>query len=423
MTSTRAIPRRHAQSGQFIIIYIMGFFTMASLAFATLSVGQIVVRKQWAQLIADAGAFAGASTEAEGLNTIAKISDFEFYLLRGIQARDRQIGYEVSSWTDMCFKAYLSDDKAGDIRDRHKNIDNLVFGAANLAVDSIQYDFTGLVPGSRGSAYKNAREVTIDNLKSFFPGEFRNDNDVNGIVNPHANAKTRFGVPSQLGYAFPLADLTDYFGDSVAWFYWTTDSGPCYWGVCAGYVCAAASYVSCDVSGVAGNFGTGNHDDRPDGSRPWSSYEFKKVMRLMEKDGETTFLWWVQIPAVRPFLGLDNVLGMIPPITAVSRAKPYEGNIGFNSGGSLNDKNEVWPKRKAFAYFSTFPFTAIPPAATWNVQWHMEKTAKLTYKAKFIPVYPARLREDTIITAELLASYSGGNSNRKVLEALTSIAH
>ncbi|MFN7974848.1 MAG: hypothetical protein U0166_21265 [Acidobacteriota bacterium] len=402
MTRSRFTRRRRAIAGQFIIIYIMGFFTMVMLAFTTISVGQVMVRKQWAQFIADSGAFAGASVEAEGLNTMSLITWWEFYLLRGVQERDRQVGYENSSGAEVCIA--LTTVYAQDIKDRHEDYIKPAFDAANLAIDVINYDPTGVVPGSRPNAYYAAEEITKKNYEALFNEDPAGSNTSGGQL------ASGTGYPSVAGYTSvynpldfqALADLTDYFDETVAWWYWSFDPCPCYWGIPFGLICTGISYVSCDASGVAGRFGDGNHDDQPNDSQPVSSYHFEKVLRTMEEDGETTFLWWVQIPAVRPILGMDKVLLQdIPPITAVARAKPYGGNMGIGEG---NDKNAAWPKRKWLGDPTlSFPFMAIPPAATWNVQWEFKHDPVQTYKAKFTPVLPIRLREDPVIIAELLA--------------------
>lgn len=390
MMTNLSSPRRRARSGQFVVIYMMGFFTMCILAFATLAVGQVVVRKQWAQMIADASAFAGASKQAEGLNTISEITDTQLTILNAVQFYDRAIPGYLMGWLDCWLSYWLVNGKYQDIQDAHQNVQDFVFNPLSWAVDGINLAYPEL-------SYFAAKEVCDDNIQAFFPNEGADRFNYPKI--PYANGGAMFG----------LAKLTPSFGDTVAWHYVATDLGPCWWFLCAGPACTAASLLSCDISGVAGLYGNQPHSLQP--SPPESSFTFENVLKVMDDTNETTFLWWVKVPAVKPILGFQKPLGAIPDIIAIARGKPYGGHIGWGDGG--NSEQDEWPNRNFL------------PPATWGVWWDWDRSPEQTYKAKLVPVLPIRVISDTLPlggpVGELLLDV-GGSKYRTVLE-FVGIAH
>jgi len=66
--------RLRAQHGQATVFTIVVFFTLLLLAATSINIGQAVTRRIMLQVVADAGAFTGATEMARGLNTLARIN-------------------------------------------------------------------------------------------------------------------------------------------------------------------------------------------------------------------------------------------------------------------------------------------------------------------------------------------------------------
>ncbi len=58
--------------------------TMGVMAMVAITFGQALARRQQAQMVVDAAAFAGASEQAKGMNTIARINEKEVGIFNGI---------------------------------------------------------------------------------------------------------------------------------------------------------------------------------------------------------------------------------------------------------------------------------------------------------------------------------------------------
>ncbi|MHB0968176.1 MAG: pilus assembly protein TadG-related protein [Thermoanaerobaculia bacterium] len=66
--------RHRREGGQVLVFFLLIFITMILVGVLAVAGGQMLVRRQQAQMVADAAAFSGASRQAEGLNSIANIN-------------------------------------------------------------------------------------------------------------------------------------------------------------------------------------------------------------------------------------------------------------------------------------------------------------------------------------------------------------
>ena len=138
--------RTPAQQGQVLVLFVLIFATCCLAAAVAVAVGQVVVRRHQAQMVVDAAAFAGAASQAKGMNTIAHLNQMAFTTLATIYWTSWEPFIDNSTTTDerliLGALTLLWNEWAGDTltgyQDSFKSIDraidltNLEFGNANI---------------------------------------------------------------------------------------------------------------------------------------------------------------------------------------------------------------------------------------------------------------------------------------------------
>ena len=171
--------RRRRESGQVLPLLALTILTMGIIALLAITFGQAVVRRQQAQMVVDAAAFAGAAEQAKGLNTIARINEKQFNLLNAIviaQAKGLLGGYQDNYGTTMarltCGPACGADWSSSNwfAYESTFNYLNQASKAVNVAYGTLPY----VKPPLINKPVRAATKVVNDNFgpgSSIFSGE------------------------------------------------------------------------------------------------------------------------------------------------------------------------------------------------------------------------------------------------------------
>ena len=143
--------------------------TMGIMALVAITFGQAVVRRQQAQMVVDAAAFAGAAEQAKGLNTIARINEKQINLINGIifaQAKGLVFGYKDSAGTTLkrilCFPPIVC---GGDWSSDNWYEYEKTFETLNQSARAVNIAY-GTIPGVPLKPSRAASKVVADNFGS-----------------------------------------------------------------------------------------------------------------------------------------------------------------------------------------------------------------------------------------------------------------
>jgi len=165
---------RHSERGQIMPLLALTIVTMGIMALVAVSFGQAVVRRQQAQMIVDAAAFAGAAEQAKGLNTIARLNEKSLNIINGVimaQGEGWVFGYQDNYTTTntrlyclFCTGPDWSSDNWHDYED--------TFDTLNTIIDDVNRAYGVYAKPSRAAA-----KVVRDNFRKGGPEAIFADED------------------------------------------------------------------------------------------------------------------------------------------------------------------------------------------------------------------------------------------------------
>lgn len=352
-TPRRARTRgRSSEEGQVLILFLLILITMVLIGVIAVAVGQTVVRRQHAQMVVDAAAFAGASSQAKGMNTIARMNEKELHFLQGIELS--MLEPYVDNFTTTAaryfaiFGAPLVSDWAGTVIEDYQN----VFDAMNsyIKIVNLAYSPSASLVNSN-ALFKSPGAAAKETVLANFGGSdtlFRNESPAGyGMIRS----------ASLLNHATELVELTDPEEYGVGGYnYVFYPSFP------AVYTCPCTiipvTYPCCQL--LFAYFLT---DGYYFATRPFvDQIKFKLGRFYKNKQSEVRFAYYLKVKNTPAIFG-RNLLNDVPEITVVAAAKPYGGYLG--------------KKFKAFGGIDPAPIVA-------TVQG--DKDIAYTYKAKLVPI-------------------------------------
>jgi hypothetical protein len=344
--------RKHdpRQSGQVLVFFILIMVTCLLIALVAVTVGQVLVRRHQAQLVVDAAAFAGASAQAEGLNTIANLNSLSLFTLNAIQVS--------------VLAPYFDNDSTTWIR--------LGSGTASLAINNWVQDtlegyqeifgfYDGLIDlancayASRALAQLAARDVVDEN---FGDGRIFVEDDLGsqGLADPLEWAEAN------------LVELTDPEEYAI---------GPHY------YLPYPANSIASQIP-FGAIYAYGIYLGTIDSFiflQKWASPNTYELGRFYdnEEGDDVRFAYYLTV-SQSPVIFGKSFFDDIPPITVAAAAKPYGGYLGdkFEDGNILGGgwtKSMPWP----FDDLSWLPIGKF-------TREEDGKEISATYKAKFVPL-------------------------------------
>jgi hypothetical protein len=352
--TTKGRPRVRSERGQVLVLFLLIFITMVLIGVVAVVVGQTLVRRQHAQMIVDAAAFAGASKQAEGLNTIARWNKHALQFQQAIHV-SVLIPYadgDVTTQERFILASWLWNDWAGDtIEDYQK-----VFDTENDIIDLANeyYSMINIITGPVASARKvvNANFGEEANGDRLFRGESPKDSGVlvgsiGGITG--ATKLVKLTEPEE----YPIE----------GWTYVSTEMPE--------MIALCADSFGLDVyhCTILANYGIYNIANEI--YRQFSPVKYKHGKFYEDDQEEVRFCYFLQTPNTPTIFGRD-FFEKVPPITVIASAKPY--------GGYLGTKYDTWPLN------------------IWTAQKSGKEIAD-TYKAKLVPVKYGELAALAIRTA------------------------
>jgi hypothetical protein len=361
-TSVRqAAGLKAGERGQVTVLFILILLTCILIAIVAVSVGQVLVRRQHAQMVVDAAALAGAGAQARGLNTIARWNEKSLHLLQGIQISsvipyvDSVSTTEERFWVGLFsggLAVSLVSDWAGDVLKDYQNIFDVFNGVINAVNLAYSTSPVNLLPFS---PVGEARKVVDENFGG--DGIFKEaDLDGQGVV---------MGIDAWSS-ATRLVKLTDpeeykiapappfYFPNPENWAFqtcelpWPADI-PCaiLWGA---YGALDGYQATVDPLVDPVKYKLGRFYDNSEGS-------------------DVRFCYYITV-SQSPVLFGKTFFDDIPPITVAAAAKPYDGYLGdkfeplFDAGIAIGPYGQQDGKDISYTYKPKLvPLTASEKAA------------------------------------------------------------
>lgn len=181
--------RRESERGQVTVLFILILITSILIAIVAVSVGQVLVRRQQAQMVVDAAALAGAGSQARGLNTIALNNQNSLLFLQMVETSTYLPYVDNNSTTNERYFVALftgffalpfTSDWAGDVLEDYSS----VFGLFNKFTDLVNLAYSPLSPMPFGPR-REAAKVIDENFGDESEGLFREaDLEDYGVVTP-----------------------------------------------------------------------------------------------------------------------------------------------------------------------------------------------------------------------------------------------
>ncbi|HVT03475.1 MAG TPA: pilus assembly protein TadG-related protein [Thermoanaerobaculia bacterium] len=347
---------RPSEEGQVLVLFLLILITMVLIGVVAVAVGQTLVRRQHAQMIVDAAAFAGASSQARGMNTIARMNEKELHLLQGIEL-SMAVPY-VDNFTITAERYFailvspilppLVSDWAGTVIEDYQNI----FGAMNSYIKAVNFAYSpGASLANLNFLFKSPGAAAKETVLANFSGSdtlFRNEDPADyGMIKSAS-------LFSHLTELVELTDPQEYGVGGYNYLFYPTfpavDTCPC--------TIIPITYPCCQLLAAYGITDFYYFTIRPFVDQ----IKFKLGRFYKNNQSEVRFAYYLKVKNTPAIFG-RNVLNDVPEITVVAAAKPY--------GGYLGDEF------KYFAGISQAPVVA-------SIQG--DKEIAYTYKAKLVPI-------------------------------------
>lgn len=372
----RSRNRQASESGQVLVLFILIFATSVLMAAVAIAVGQVMVRRHQAQMVVDAAAFAGASKQAEGMNTIAELNDTSLFFLKAIQVSKLAPYMDSDSTTYLRLAAFLGtpiagwlvSDWAGEVLEDYQEgftlLDKLIV-AVNCAYS------TPLLP------QVSARDIVDQN----FGGDaifVDADLDSQGVANPLDLID------------FSLVDLTENEEYPIGG-YW-------YIPYLANAVCQLSNCPLIPLGTIACAYCWGNYVAMDGIIILWRTfidpikYELGRFYDQDEGD-DVRFAYYVRV-SQSPVLFGKTFFSDIPKITVAAAAKPYGGYLGTEfvdgaggSGSASDSGDDVDVDYFNPTFWNPFNFDNIS-FDFFGLFYGQQggKEISPTYKAKLVPL-------------------------------------
>ena len=332
--------RRGGQQGQVTVLFILILITSILVAIVAVSVGQVLVRRQQAQMVVDAAALAGAGSQARGLNTIAVNNQNSLLFLQMVETSTYLPYVDSNSTTNERYFAALvtgfvalpfTSDWAGDLLEDYQD----VFDIFNKFTDLVNLAYSPVSPlpfGPRREAARVIDENFGDEPEALFREADLGDYGV--VTPPNKLADTDYWTK-----LVKLTDPEEYdIGSHYYAFYpghWSLDTcslpfpadAPCA-HLFATYGALNAYYLTLESLIDPVKYETGKFYDNDEGD-------------------DVRFCYSLTVNQ-SPVLFGKNFFDDIPPITVAAAAKPYGGYLGdeFEDGTFIHgekDGKEISP--------------------------------------------------------------------------------
>lgn len=315
-------PGSAAERGQTLTLFLLIFVTLTLIGIVAVIMGQTLVRRQHAQMVADAAAFAGASMQAQGMNNIARLNSTALTIQQEIHV-SLDLPYVDNEATSWAFVAAgfagpeagaalrAVTDWAGDAIRKYQS----TFDIINLATDLVNKWYSAANP--IGGPNKAAKDVVDANFGSGSTKLFKGEQ-------PKSKGRV---VVADLGVTglteiLHLVKLTDPEEYQVqGWYYMPQPD------VAADCAEACETIIGCVVLAalIDGYLGS---DIYSESEALWNPAKFKFGKFYDNPSGrDVRFTYYLQIKNTPAVLG-HSFFADIPPITVVATGKPYDGYLG-----------------------------------------------------------------------------------------------
>lgn len=358
------------QAGQVLVLFLLIFTTMVLVASVAVVAGQVLVRRQQAQMVVDAAAFAGASKQAEGLNTIANLNYRSLGFLRKIEFSNVAPRFDSpeTSWTRSAGVGFATNDWAKDLLESYQGVFDFYNGAINIA--NCAYSPL-LLP------HFAAREVVSENFENWPHSLFREE-DLAGVTS-HA--------PLVLDTILVKLTEPEEYSIPPHWYLPNPLSGPGSVSTCASFPVGTALCIETYAAYAVGNIALAIIR-----AADPIKYEVARFYDNEEGD-DVRFAYYLEV-SQSPVIFGRNFFYDIPPIVVAAAAKPYGGYLGntFVTGGvagspysvsvpvaSEDDENVADPNK-------TGSTTVDPQITFWVHGSEGGQEIKATYRAKLVPL-------------------------------------
>jgi hypothetical protein len=346
--------------GQVLVFFLLIFITMLLVGVLAVAGGQMLVRRQQAQMIVDSAAFAGASRQAEGLNSIARINEDSIDILHqiGVSMVAPYVDDDETTWLRIGASLgtpvlmALADDWAGDRISGYQS----VFDSYDHIIDitNCLYSTPSFVPGyGPRLAANDVIEQNFAGGQSLFRPE---DLEDSGVADPSTFLDTRL---------VELTDPEDYELGSYWYLPWPANSIASFWPFGAAYV--YGNYIVMDFAFWLW--------------RQWNPISLSTGRFYENGQDEVRFAYYLQVSSSPVIFG-KTFFKDLPPITVAAAAKPYGGYLGdtYVEGSLLGDSWDM-----DFPWWSDLDDLSFNPFGNpWTEQ--NGKEASATYKAKLVPL-------------------------------------
>jgi hypothetical protein len=305
--------RRRGERGQSLVIFIMIFITLCLFAIVAVSIGQILVRRQQAQMIVDAAAFSGAAKQAEGMNTIARFNEKELHLLQAIYAT-KFIPY-VDSYSTTASRDFagaitlLWNDWAGDAIEHYGDL----FKIMNAVVKGVNIAYSPFALPSQ-----TANSIINENF---------GDDDDRLFKSADLQDSGVLIEPSRLGDVTKLVNLTDpetyKVNGQYTYVFW-----PTYWSI---FTCELIPPADAPCAWTLAQYGGVNA--AINAYRLFNPFEYEAGQFYDNDEGEDVRFAYFLTVSQAPVLFGKNFFDDIPSVTVAAAAKPYGGYLGDEFDG------------------------------------------------------------------------------------------
>jgi hypothetical protein len=341
---------RSSERGQVLVLFVLVSLTVFLICVLATGVGQMMVRRHYAQVVADAAAMAGANKQAEGMNLIARYNEKSHNLMTAIQITMQAPFFDSTSttWLRMvgCLPPYCRD-WAGKVLEDYKKIFNGIDGyitAINTTYASPAYPMPAITVPTR--AAKRVVEANFAGGQSIFR---REDLRSHGVVFDQTNGSYQL---------VKLSNAKTYKLNSPIHGYEYLPSLTHPGVTCVVVICIDNPVCCAMKADLVAMYGAAGIITR----LRWAYDPFEyKFGRYYDQRGsnDVRFTYFVELTSSPVIFG-RNFFSDIPTVLAVASAKPYGGYLG-------TDMEKKWLLGGA-----------------WGQRSGREPS--YTYKAKLIPV-------------------------------------